>query len=172
MSRGESFLQRWSRRKTERSQQIEGVSSTESQARDRKPESAPSVKDLPARAKEEQELPSIDSLGKDSDFTVFLREGVPEALKQQALRKLWASDPAFGAPDLLDIHAIDYSQLGRAQEVVQTAYQVGKRFIDQVDKAADALAGQDSRAAVDDKTSAQEPGRLDAAKAAAEKPSS
>ena len=93
------------------------------------------------------ELPPIDSLGKDSDFTVFMREGVPEALKQQALRKLWASDPAFGAPDILDIHALDYSHLGRTQEVVQTSYQVGRGFIDEVEKAAEAIEAEADRLA-------------------------
>ena len=31
----------------------------------------------------------IDSLNYDSDFTRFLGEGVPEALKRRALRQLW-----------------------------------------------------------------------------------
>ena len=50
-------------------------------------------------------LPPIESLGADSDYTVFLRKGVPEALRIAALRKAWASDPFirdFRSP------AIDY----------------------------------------------------------------
>ena len=38
-------------------------------------------------------LPPIESLGADSDYTIFLRQGVPEALRIAALRKAWASDP-------------------------------------------------------------------------------
>ncbi len=38
-------------------------------------------------------LPPIESLGPTSDYTVFLRKGVPEALRVAALRKAWASDP-------------------------------------------------------------------------------
>lgn len=38
-------------------------------------------------------LPPIESLGPDSDYTVFLKKGVPEALRNAALRKAWMSDP-------------------------------------------------------------------------------
>ncbi|GAA0567492.1 DUF3306 domain-containing protein [Caenispirillum bisanense] len=41
------------------------------------------------------DLPSIDSLGADSDYTVFLRKEVPESLRRLALRKAWSSDPAI-----------------------------------------------------------------------------
>jgi hypothetical protein len=50
-------------------------------------------------------LPPIESLGPDSDYTVFLKKGVPEALRLAALRKAWMSDPFirdFRSP------AIDY----------------------------------------------------------------
>jgi hypothetical protein len=38
-------------------------------------------------------LPPLESLGPDSDYTVFLKKGVPEALRIAALRKAWMSDP-------------------------------------------------------------------------------
>ena len=52
----------------------------------------------PLSESEEQEidpatLPPIESLGADSDYTVFLKKGVPEALRIAALRKAWVSDP-------------------------------------------------------------------------------
>ncbi len=50
-------------------------------------------------------LPPLESLGPESDYTVFLKKGVPEALRLAALRKAWASDPLirdFRSP------AIDY----------------------------------------------------------------
>jgi hypothetical protein len=50
-------------------------------------------------------LPPIESLGPDSDYAVFLKKGVPEALRIAALRKAWMSDPFirdFRSP------AIDY----------------------------------------------------------------
>ena len=41
------------------------------------------------------DLPPLDSLDGGSDYTGFLRRGVPEELRRQALRKAWASDPAI-----------------------------------------------------------------------------
>ncbi len=38
-------------------------------------------------------LPSLDSLHAGSDFTAFLKKGVPLALRQAALRKAWVTDP-------------------------------------------------------------------------------
>jgi hypothetical protein len=40
-------------------------------------------------------LPSIDSIGAQTDITVFLRSGVPEELRLAALRLAWTMDPAI-----------------------------------------------------------------------------
>lgn len=58
------------------------------------------------------ELPSIDSLTADSDFSVFMQSGVPAGLRIQALRKLWASDPAIVEGDDLSDYGDDYSSGG------------------------------------------------------------
>lgn len=79
-------------------------------------------------------LPPLDSLGKDSDYSPFMREGVPQALRLAALRKLWASDPALAAPDPLDLHNLDYTHLAEPGQVVATSYRIGKGFADEVDK--------------------------------------
>jgi hypothetical protein len=47
-------------------------------------------------------LPDIETLGKDSDCTGFMREGVPVALQNLALRKLWLSDPVLANLDGLN----------------------------------------------------------------------
>lgn len=38
-------------------------------------------------------LPPLESLGSESDYTVFLKKGVPEPLRIAALRRAWVSDP-------------------------------------------------------------------------------
>jgi hypothetical protein len=40
-------------------------------------------------------LPSIDSIGANTDIGAFLRSGVPAELMRAALRKAWESDPAI-----------------------------------------------------------------------------
>lgn len=72
------FLARWSRKKAA------------SQAAPPENE-APQLGDLPDTVA----LPAIESLGADSDYTVFLARGVCRALQAQALRIAWATDPAI-----------------------------------------------------------------------------
>ena len=55
------------------------------------------------------ELPDIETLEKDSDYTPFLAEGVPEAIKKLALRKLWASDPVLANIDGLNDYDEDFT---------------------------------------------------------------
>lgn len=54
-------------------------------------------------------LPPVETLGFDSDFTRFLTPKVDEAVKRQALRKLF-SDPRFNVMDGLDVYIDDYSK--------------------------------------------------------------
>lgn len=86
---------------------------------------APAVDETP----EAPALPPVESLTRESDFTPFLKEGVPEDVKLAALRKLWRSDPAWAGPEVLDLHNLDYT-LPAVPDIVRTAYQVGKGFVD------------------------------------------
>jgi hypothetical protein len=40
-------------------------------------------------------LPSIESIGADTDISVFLQAGVPSPLRLAALRRVWVMDPAI-----------------------------------------------------------------------------
>lgn len=51
---------------------------------------------------EHSSTPAIDVLTIDSDFTVFMRPGVPHLVRSMALRKLWRLDPAFSRRDVVD----------------------------------------------------------------------
>ncbi len=53
-------------------------------------------------------LPAVEDLSLASDFSAFLQEEVGEALRRQALKKLFA-DPHFNRMDGLDIYIDDYS---------------------------------------------------------------
>jgi hypothetical protein len=122
----ENFLSRWSRLKVETKQAEpsplpvpppvepgEGVT--------------PSPQDIP-------ELPSIESLTKDSDFSAFLRAGIPDDLRKAALSKLWASDPMFSQPEIYDLHMEDYNQPALI-EAVKTAWQFGKGMVERLEEA-------------------------------------
>lgn len=130
----DGFLKRWSRLKSE--------SKEDAPAKPTAEEAAP-----PAPAAEEPpppELPPVDSLTKDSDFSAFLQTGVPEELRRAALSKLWASDPMFTQPEVFDLHMEDYNAhpLG---EVVRTAYRVGKGIVEELAEASEHVNFPDSQ---------------------------
>jgi len=77
-----------------------------------------------------EDLPDIETLDKDSDFTLFMRKGTPEHLKRLALRKLFQSDPALAVLDGLNDYDEDYSMIGMVAEAVSTRYKPGKGIVD------------------------------------------
>jgi hypothetical protein len=104
----ENFLARWSRRKNE-ARRAERSSTAEPDGAARlKPDVPPETRAAqPAITPEEfAALPKLDELTADSDIAGFLRRGVPEALRNAALRKMWMLDPAIR--DFVG-HARDYA---------------------------------------------------------------
>lgn len=55
------------------------------------------------------QLPAIDSLTIDSDYSGFMQPGVDDSLKCGALKKLFA-EPRFNVMDGLDVYIDDYSK--------------------------------------------------------------
>ena len=128
-----NFLKRWSGRKTALREEQPIKQATVSDydeviLPDRKDES-----DLENVAVPE-DLPDIDTLNKDSDFSLFMREGTPEHLKKIALRKLFNSDPAFSILDGLNDYDEDYSMIGMVTEAVSTRYKPGRGMVDPEDE--------------------------------------
>jgi len=88
-----------------------------------------------------EQLPDIDSLDESADFTVFLKEGVPEELRKRALRKLWRLNPVFANLDGLNDYDEDFT--ATALEGVKTLYQVGKGMVLPEEPAREAAADTD-----------------------------
>ncbi len=63
----------------------------------------------PEEAEAVAKLPPLKSLDKDSDFTPFFAENVPDFLKRQAYKVLWRSNPYFNIRDGLDDYDEDFS---------------------------------------------------------------
>ena len=122
------FLTRWSRRK--RTAKDDAESPAAPPAEDAVPEDAAH----PDEAEIVAQLPDIDSLEESSDFTVFLKEGVPEALRRKALRKLWRLNPVFANLDGLNDYDEDYTLATSALTAVKTIYKVGKGMISDEDE--------------------------------------
>jgi hypothetical protein len=84
------FLTRWSQRKQEAKQP-----EREAPAADAEIAAAPATEAEAAPEFDLSSLPSLDELTAETDITAFLRKGVPEHLRNAALRKSWALDPAI-----------------------------------------------------------------------------
>ena len=63
------------------------------------------------------ELPDLDLLGQDSDFSAFLTPGVDAELRKRALRKLFHS-PKFNVFDGLDTYRDDFTSFPALGDVV------------------------------------------------------
>ena len=83
----------------------------------------------PAESEIVEQLPDIESLDEQSDFTVFLKEGVPEELRKRALRKLWRLNPVFANLDGLNDYDEDFTDAATVLEGIKTLYQVGKGIV-------------------------------------------
>jgi hypothetical protein len=107
--RGEHFLSRWSRRKR--------ADPDKREAEDRRvgedlvaehgapPEQPAEAAPLKAPA----DLPAVETLTSESDFSRFMRPDVPMAARTAAVKKLFA-DPHFNLMDGLDIYIDDYTK--------------------------------------------------------------
>ena len=85
----------------------------------------------PATAEAIAALPPIEGLTFQSDFTGFMAKGIPEALKQAALRKLWTSDPVLANLDGLCDYNEDHHLIDTSITLDQTGYKVGKGYFDE-----------------------------------------
>lgn len=148
MAEDERFVSRWSRLKREARKapaEPQGEAAWQSPAKADAPAARPAPPDDAAagdaRGREAEDtrlpapfdpasLPDIESLNFESDYTAFLREGVPRELRNRALQRLWRSDPVLANLDGLLEYGEDYSGIGTKKTLVRTAYRVGRGMID------------------------------------------
>ena len=124
----EGPLRRWARRKREVAR--EKKAEDEAQRRGESPDSSDaahgggaSTVDAPEPAVAEEEvltdadMPPLDSLDEDSDYSGFLSSGVSEELRRRALRKLFSS-AVFNIPDGLDDYDDDFTTFAALGDIV------------------------------------------------------
>ena len=124
----EGPLRRWARRRREVAREAQG----DAQVRPRDiPEHAPNVRqsagqsagDSPGpgaveeKALTDEDMPPLDALDEDSDYSGFLSPGVSEALRRRALRKLFSS-AVFNIPDGLDDYDDDFTSFAALGDIV------------------------------------------------------
>jgi len=112
----ESVLSRWSRRKLEAEQAAPAEAPTlpeeiESEA------AAPPVEDAAQPVLTDADMPALDELTEDSDYSGFMSEGVSDELRNLALRKLFRA-PVFNIRDGLDEYDEDYTSFEKLGDIV------------------------------------------------------
>lgn len=104
MSEDRNFLSRWSRKKREAEElppQAAAPAAKDTEPKESTALAAPADGTKATRTEADEpkfdlaSLPTLDSIGPDTDIRQFLRAGVPAELTRAALRRAWASDPAI-----------------------------------------------------------------------------
>ena len=140
-----SFLARWSQRKHEAKQSDSGAAVVV-------PEGAvaPVAESDVEPEFDLASLPKLEEISASTDITAFLRKGVPQHLRNAALRKSWALDPAIRnyVSPALD-YAYDWNTLGGVpgSSEIEAGLDIG-RLISQImgpdDPAVEAAIGESS----------------------------
>lgn len=145
----EPFLQRWSRLKTVARDAERPQDGSEPHAPQAAAEAVAPAQEDPAGA---PELPDLDALGPDSDYSAFLSPKVDAALRRTALRKLFHSRK-FNVCDGLDDYCDDFTKFAPLGGIVTADMR------HQIERAARELAERAGRAVAGDQALAAEPSR-------------
>lgn len=136
------FASRWSRLKQEaKAEPVDAeaepaAAEPEAPAADERPDDRSDEEVL-----EELGLPDPDTLKAGDNFAAFMAKAVPTRLRNRALRKLWVSDPVLANLDMLVDYGEDFTDAATVVENLQTAYQVGRGYIDKVAELSEEDAG-------------------------------
>ena len=82
---------------------------------------------------EKFKLPNPEKIKKEKGLDLFFKDGVPDRLRQIALRRVWKLNPIirFADAEINDYHE-DFTDAATVIEGMQTAYQVGKGYLSEV----------------------------------------
>jgi len=182
---GESVLSRWSRRKLEsrRPEADEDAPPADAEqagqtAADGEVAAAPAAEEMPVLT--DADMPDIDSLDENSDFSPFMSSGVSDQLRNLALRKLFHT-PVFNIRDGLNEYDEDYTTFEKLGDIITSdmKHRIEMEQLELRDKLAeeqraadaaeaesaeaDAVEGEDEDAAMEAEAEVDEIARLDAA---------
>ena len=130
----QGFLSRWSARKTQNARAaavpddnlVKQSEANRAQAvQENDEEAALSDNEL----LEKYELPNPNDVNEEAELDRFFDGKTPERLRQMALRRLWRINPFFGFVDDMVEYGEDYTDAATVIDGMQTAYQVGKGYL-------------------------------------------
>jgi hypothetical protein len=137
ISSGEGWLARWSRRKREAGR---------GEIEDAPAPAAPSGEtgDGATEPPGDLDMPPLESLDEDSDYSGFMSPKVSDALRKQALRKLFATG-VFNVRDGLDDYDDDFTSFAKLGDVITAEMRRQLEHLkDEAGAGEPALAGADT----------------------------
>ncbi len=123
----EDFFARWSKQKSDAAVRDESVTIDAGRAA-AAPEQAPTIESV----KEPAALPTQEDVAKlthDSDYSVFMSQGVDESVRRSAMKKLF-SDPHFNVMDGLDVYIEDFSKFEPISPAMLASLNHAKNLLD------------------------------------------
>lgn len=152
----EGFLRRWARRKSGLHEGAErSVPEATASPEDAAAEAGSEPDGQPAKT--DADMPPLESIGPGFDVSEFFSPGVSEALRNQALRRLFQS-PAYNVTDGLDDYAGNYNNFEALGDVMTADRRYREEF--QKARAAEKRSANESEsteAAVDEVVDDQDP---------------
>ncbi|OUW57952.1 MAG: hypothetical protein CBD59_03975 [Alphaproteobacteria bacterium TMED199] len=135
----ENFLSRWSKKKSKQKSEreiskIESADFNSSQGDEVSKSSTSEVSENDKLNDDEllkkYNLPNPDKIKKEKSLDVFFKDGVPDRLRQIALRRVWRLNPiiSFADAEINDYHE-DFTDAATVIEGMETAYKVGKGYL-------------------------------------------
>ena len=135
----ENFLSRWSKKKSKQKSEreiskIESADFNNSQGDEVSKSSTSEVSENDKLNDDEllkkYNLPNPEKIKKEKSLDVFFKDGVPDRLRQIALRKVWRLNPIirFADAEINDYHE-DFTDAATVIEGMETAYKVGKGYL-------------------------------------------
>ena len=135
----ENFLSRWSKKKSKQKSEreiskIESADFNSSQGDEVSKSSTSEVSENDKLNDDEllkkYNLPNPEKIKKEKSLDVFFKDGVPDRLRQIALRRVWRLNPIirFADAEINDYHE-DFTDAATVIEGMETAYKVGKGYL-------------------------------------------
>ena len=135
MSSQRGFLSRWSDRKTLAAQGEVLPEEAELLDQNVEAENRSDSNEDAALSDEEllkkYDLPDPETVEDEIELDRFMSGKVPERLRQMALRRLWRVNPLFGVIDDMVEYGEDFTDAATVIEGMQTAYTVGKGYLNE-----------------------------------------
>ncbi|MFK5980441.1 MAG: DUF3306 domain-containing protein [Rhizobiaceae bacterium] len=88
--------------------------------------------------REAAEAIDIEAIDEDTDFSVFMKDGVPDLLKKTAMAVLWRTNPIFANVDGLVDYDDDFGSPDLIMKTFESAYKIGKGYLEKVEEEEDA----------------------------------